>query len=50
MAFPSGVTILSHVTRAASANDFLLFVFCLVRWSRHLVLWSLETYGLRESE
>jgi hypothetical protein len=29
---------------------FLLFVFCLVRWSRHLVLWSLGTYGLREFE
>jgi hypothetical protein len=24
--------------------------FCLVLWSRHLVLWSLGTYGLRESE
>jgi len=45
--------LLSHVKiRAASAGDFflLLFVFCLVRWSRHLVLWSLGTYGLRESE
>ena len=40
----------SKSARRPLAIFLLLLVFCLVLWSRHLVLWSLGTYGLRESE